>query len=153
MAISPPSDLIIDVARAADPQKAMATTRMLAAATGDVSTGFSAALDQLPARPAAPLRDLSYQNPVASLMAKQTPAHKAEVGLASLLLKNMIDQMLPKDAGDVFGTGVAGDVWKSFLSEKIAEQIAKSGELKIGERLFATHQNLLKSKKNTVTGA
>ena len=156
MAISPTSDLILDVARAADPKKAMATTRMLAAASGDLwgdsSGDFAAALDRLPSSVPLP-SGMSYQNPVASLNEKQTPARKAEVGLESMLLKSMIDEMLPKEASDVYGGGVAGDVWKSMLSEKIAEQIAKSGALKIGERLFATHQNLLQSKKHGLTGA
>ncbi len=152
MAISPASDLILDVARAADPQKAMATTKALAAASGDVSSEFVAALDRLPPA-AAPPRGLTYKNPVVSLTERETPARKAEIGLEGMLLKNMIDQMLPKDASDVYGAGVAGDVWKSMLSEKIAGEIAKSGALKIGERLFATHQNLLQSKKHGMTGA
>jgi peptidoglycan hydrolase FlgJ len=152
LAISPASDLVLDVARAADPQKANATTKVLAAATGDVSSDFVAALDRLPSSAALP-SGMSYKNPVASVTAKQTPARKAEIGLESMLLKSMIDQMLPKEASDVYGAGVAGDVWKSMLSEKIAEQIAKSGALKIGERLFATHQNLLQSKKHGLTGA
>lgn len=156
MAISPASDLILDVARAADPQKAAATTRTLAAASGDLwgdpSGDFAAALDRLPASAPMP-RGVSYKNPVAALNEKLSPARKAEVGLEGMLLKSMIDEMLPKQASEVYGAGVAGDVWKSMLSEKIAEQIAKSGALKIGERLFATHQNLLQSKKHGLTGA
>ncbi|WP_298356036.1 hypothetical protein [Rhodoblastus sp.] len=152
MTISPASDLILDVARAADPQKAAATTRTLAAASGDISGDFAAALDRLPASVPMPC-GVSYKNPVAALNEKLSPARKAEVGLESMLLKSMIDEMLPKQASDVYGAGVAGDVWKSMLSEKIAEQIAKSGALKIGERLFATHQNLLQSKKHGLAGA
>ena len=152
MAISPASDLILDVARAADPQKAMATTRTLAAAPGDPSGDFAAALDRLPSSVPLP-GGMSYRNPVAALDEKLNPARKAEVGLESMLLKSMIEEMLPKEASHVYGAGVAGGVWKSMLSEKVAEQIAKSGALKIGERLFATHQNLLQSKQHGLTGA
>ena len=77
--------------------------------------------------------------------AVETAAHKAAVGLESVLLKNFVDQMLPKDAVGVFGGGVAGDVWKSMLSEKIANEVAKSGSLHLASRLFATHQDLLQS--------
>ncbi len=145
MAISPASDIILDVARAADPQKAMATTRALDAGLGgDATTEFSRALDGV-AVPSSH-RDFSYQNPVASTLGRQgSAAQKAAVGLESVLLKSFIDQMLPKDAVDVFGAGVAGDVWRSMLSEKIADQVAKSGALKLGTRLFATHQDLLHS--------
>jgi hypothetical protein len=62
-----------------------------------------------------------------------------------VLLKNFVDQMLPKDAVAVFGEGVAGDVWKSMLSEKIANEVAKSGALKLADRLFETHPDLLHS--------
>lgn len=152
MSISPTSDLILDVARAADPLKAQATTRALATASAavDPTADFSRALDGVAAAPAPPSapRDYSYKNPVAALHgAAETPAHKAEVGLESMLLRQFVDEMLPKDAVDVFGGGVAGDVWKSMLADKIADQIAESGSLKIGKRLFATHPQLLHSSR------
>jgi hypothetical protein len=145
MAISPASDIILDVARAADPQKASATTRALAegAGAGEAAAAFSQALDGV----SAPTTGIySYHNPGATTLgATGSAAQKATVGLESVLLKNFIDQMLPKDAVDVFGGGVAGDVWKSMLSEKIADEVAKSGALKLGKRLFATHPDLLHS--------
>src|SRR5208282_6341575 len=98
MAISPASDIILDVARAADPQKAMATTRALdVGSSGDATAAFSQALDGVAVAPSH--RDFSYQNPVASSHgAAGSAAQKAAVGLESVLLKNFIDQMLPKDA-------------------------------------------------------
>ncbi len=145
MAISPASDIILDVARAADPQKALATTRALDAGfASDATKEFSRALDGVAVAP--PHRDFSYRNAAASIHGgAASAAQKAEVGLESVLLKSFIDQMLPKDAVEVFGGGVAGDVWKSMLSEKIADQVAKSGVLKLGRRLFATHPDLLHS--------
>ncbi|MGO9389836.1 rod-binding protein [Rhodoblastus sp.] len=152
MAISPASDIILDVARAADPQKAMATTRALdAGAGGDATSQFSRALDGLVVAPSHP--DFSYRNPIASTLGGQgSAAQKAAMGLESVLLKSFIDQMLPKDAVDVFGGGVAGDVWRSMLSDKIADQVAKSGALKLGTRLFATHQDLLHSARQQKFG-
>jgi hypothetical protein len=139
MAISPASDIILDVARAADPQKAMATTRALASASSVAPTDFGSTLASFPG---AAARDYSYQNPSLFAGRDESPERKAAVGLESVLLKSFIDQMLPKDAVAVFGSGVAGDVWKSMLAEKIANQIAKSGALKIGERLVASHPDL-----------
>ena len=154
MAISPTSDLILDVARAADPAKAQATTRALAAGNSGTASGvepsadFSAALDRMAATPAASTRDYSYHNPTASIQSSvETKAHKAAIGVESVLLKSFVDQMLPKDAVNVFGGGVAGDVWKSMLSEKIANEVAKSGSLKFASRLFETHPDLLHSNK------
>jgi hypothetical protein len=151
MAISPSSDIILDVARAADPQKAMATTRALASASSVAPTDFGSTLASFPGGGAA--RDYSYQNPslfASGLQHGESPERKAAVGLESVFLKSFIDQMLPKDAVAVFGSGVAGDVWKSMLAEKIANQIAKSGALKIGERLVAAHPELAGPRKAAI---
>ena len=56
-----------------------------------------------------------------------------------MLINSFVGEMLPKEAGSVFGEGTAGDVWRSMLSEQIARQIAKSGALGLSRRLFATH--------------
>ncbi|MBB4199389.1 hypothetical protein GGD83_003204 [Rhodoblastus sphagnicola] len=149
MAISPVSDLILDVARAADPQKASAASRALtdgapaSAQASASSTDFSTTLT----RTAAPVDTgpYAYHNPGQTLTPDLSPARKAAMSLESVLLKSMIDEMLPKDAADVYGSGVAGDVWRSMMSEKIANEVAKSGALKIADRLFATHQDLLQS--------
>jgi len=148
MSISPASDLILDVARAADPQKAAATTRALATAGNEQLQGadFANALDQT-ATAWRSTRDFSYQNPIASKNSVQSAASKAAVGLESVLLKSFVDQMLPKDAVEVFGSGVAGDCWKSMLAEKIANEMARSGALKLASRLFETHPDLLHSSK------
>jgi hypothetical protein len=143
MAIAPTSDLILDVARAADPQRAMATTRALTNAAAGASGGFASTLAEF----SPSLTRYGYHNPSATAGAVETPAHKAAVGLESVLLKNFVDQMLPKDAVGVFGAGVAGDVWKGMLSEKIANEVAKSGALKLAERLFESHPEMLKSGK------
>jgi hypothetical protein len=149
MAISPVSDIILDVAQAADPRKASATTQALAAGA-DASGDFAATLNRLPA--SAPVFT-AYHDAGAVRTAALTPAQKAARGLESALLKTFVDQMLPKDATAVFGGGVAGDVWKSMLSEKIADQVAQSGALKIADRLFQTHPDLLKSPHKQQIGA
>lgn len=149
MAISPASDIILDVARAADPQKAMATTRALAAASGEAAMDFASTLHSLPSE--ATTGSFAYRTPPTFMASADSPERKAAIGLESVLLKNFVDQMLPKDAVDVFGSGVAGDVWRSMLSEKIADQIARSGALKIGDRLFATHGDQLRAARTDRT--
>jgi len=142
MAISPVSDLILDVARAADPQKAAATTRALETNT-PTSTEFSTTLKQSTPRVAS--GSYAYSKPASTVTKAMTPESKAMIGLESVLLKSMIDEMLPKDAESFYGSGLAGDVWRSMLSEKIANEVAKSGTLHIADRLFATHQDQLQT--------
>jgi hypothetical protein len=56
-----------------------------------------------------------------------------------MLVNSFVGEMLPKDAGSVFGEGTAGDMWRSMLSEQISRQIATSGALGLSRRLFETH--------------
>lgn len=52
-------------------------------------------------------------------------------------MQSFISEMLPKNATNVFGSGTAGEVWRSMLAEKLAAEIAKSGRLGIAERVAA----------------
>jgi len=42
----------------------------------------------------------------------------------AMMLQNMLGAMLPKNAQSVFGKGTAGDMWKSMLSQQLAETLA-----------------------------
>ena len=51
------------------------------------------------------------------------------------MLQSFIQSMLPKHAESVFGRGTAGEIWKSFLAERLAAEIARSGKVGIAERI------------------
>jgi hypothetical protein len=51
------------------------------------------------------------------------------------MLQTFIQSMLPKNAPNVYGKGTAGEVWKSMLSDKMASEIARSGQVGIAKRL------------------
>ena len=53
------------------------------------------------------------------------------------MLTEFIGEMLPKDAQSAFGQGYAGDMWRSMLAERVADQIAASGRLGVASHLFA----------------
>jgi peptidoglycan hydrolase FlgJ len=55
------------------------------------------------------------------------------------MLNSFVSELLPKDTGEVFGQGMAGEMWRSMLAEQVSTQIAKSGKLGLARRLFATH--------------
>ena len=42
--------------------------------------------------------------------------------LEALVLQTFIQSMLPKNATHVFGKGIAGDIWKSMLAEKLGQR-------------------------------
>jgi Rod binding domain-containing protein len=62
---------------------------------------------------------------------------KARSQLEAAFLSQFIGEMLPKDADSAFGKGYAGDMWRSMLAERVADQMAASGRLGIASRLFA----------------
>ncbi len=53
----------------------------------------------------------------------------------SFILQSFIENMLPKNAESVFGSGTAGGVWKSMMAEKLADQISRSGGIGIAQKL------------------
>ena len=65
---------------------------------------------------------------------------KAKIQFEAMMLNSFVSELLPKDTSEVFGQGMAGDMWRSMLAEQVSTQIAKSGKLGLARRLFATHE-------------
>lgn len=64
-----------------------------------------------------------------------TRALDAGVQFEALLMQNFIEAMLPKDADNVFGSGIAGGFWRSMLAEKLAMELAHAGTLGIADMI------------------
>jgi len=141
MSIQPASDLILDVARAADPTRASAVAQRLNAIAADAPTDmaasdFAQALEQTGSaatpRPALVAARGPDRNPIGA-----NSPDRAKTQFEAMLLTSLIGEMMPKDTPEAFGGGMSGDMWKSMLAEKMADQIAKSGALGLSRRLFA----------------
>jgi Rod binding domain-containing protein len=148
VAITPPSDIVLGVALAADPEKYRAATerlqRLSAVATAGLDTPpWQASVTPQPAQDgAAPTADANPASPVAPPAAAGSPrrprsAPDAFGQLEAFVLQSFIQSMLPKNASHVFGKGTAGEVWKSMMAEKLANEIARSGQVGIAKRLQA----------------
>jgi peptidoglycan hydrolase FlgJ len=152
MSISPPSDIILDVARAADPGKMLAATERLVQLAGDRgpdSSAFASLVDGMrkgrgpdrPFDPATAMVNLQNRQALAnggglrSTLSPMTPHQQFE----AFVLRSFVETMLPKDAEAVFGSGTAGDVWKGMLAEKIGDELARSGGIGIAEQLARVH--------------
>jgi len=155
VAINPPSDIILDVARAADPLQYSAAVQKLSRIGGaaapdaafdlllgslDADEAFEPEFDSLPAEVVDWTRaDLRSQ------FAPFDPRSPADSGMAparqfeAFVLQTFIQSMFPKDANHVFGEGIAGSYWSSMLAEQIAGQIAKSGGIGIADEIAASH--------------
>jgi Rod binding domain-containing protein len=144
MAFNPRTDVILEVASAADPSRATLAAQRLSAIAGSnaPAADFAADLDRAAPGSATP--------PIASAADMRThlPATpggpdrlgQAKTQFEAMMLNSFVSEMLPKDTGEVFGQGMAGDMWRSMLADQVSTQIAKSGKLGLARRLFATHE-------------
>src|SRR6202034_4650996 len=65
---------------------------------------------------------------------------QAKTQFEAMMLNSFVGGLLPKDSSEVFGQGMAGDMWRSMLAEQVSTQIATSGKLGLARRLFSTHE-------------
>ena len=68
-----------------------------------------------------------------------------------MVLQTFIQNMLPKDGAAVYGKGVAGDMWKSLMAEKLADVMAERGGIGIADRMLGDHY--VEGKKALSVGA
>lgn len=121
MAISPPGDIVLDVMRAADPERVEAARAHLQrAAQSAAGTGaqFQMAAAAAP-KPA------------------EGGAGEAYRQFEAMVLGTFVQSMLPEEASSVYGDGLAGDMWKSILGQHLGEAISQRGGIGIANRLLA----------------
>ncbi|MBX3582139.1 MAG: rod-binding protein [Rhizobiaceae bacterium] len=57
----------------------------------------------------------------------------------AMVLQTFIQNMLPRDGAAVYGEGMAGDMWKSMLAEKMAGVMSERGGIGIADRMLGGH--------------
>ncbi|MBP0441262.1 rod-binding protein [Tianweitania sediminis] len=122
MAISPPSDIVLDVLRAADPERAAAAKAKLAA--------LAPASETFPAEPGT----ARFASVVRATEQGDRP--QTHQKFEAMVLQSFLQSMMPNDSETVYGGGMAGDIWKSMLAEQIAGVMAKRGGIGIADRLL-----------------
>lgn len=157
MSISLPSDLILDVVKAADPQKAQAmATRLRQASAASPSAlpanalSFDETLADTDAPTAAPEVVAPRMEGLSPLAASSSLALRNATALSdksagatppayrrfeAMVLSGFVDSILPEAKASLFGSGTAGQVWRSMLAERIADEVAKSGGVGLAERI------------------
>ncbi|MCU4179537.1 hypothetical protein [Bosea sp. BH3] len=147
MAISPPSDIVLDVVRAADPTRSTTAYDRLArmAMPGSAGAQFANAFTDATTAPGladarARFASLGPLNPAAAAKATVPPqTEKSLRQFEAQVISTFIEQMMPKseENKNTYGGGLSGDVWRSQLAEKIAGEISKSGGFGIREKIQA----------------
>ena len=139
MAGTPPSDIVLGVALAADPQKYRAAAerlRSLSAAAGELdASAWQASVAQITQAADADVAP-GCVHTMPDGPDKRAPRRTLSASLRPSC-QSFIQSMLPKNAKNVFGKGLAGDIWKSMLAEKLANEVGRSGQVGLAKRLQA----------------
>ncbi len=139
MAISPPSDLVLDVVNAADPTQVMAAREKLrsvstanqASVLTASNAGFESAINSIDTT-ASKAGVRRIEPPKSDEKVPET-YRKFEASVLSTMLQNM----MPKDSEEVYGKGSAGDFWKSMMAEQMADAVSKRGGIGIAEQVYS----------------
>ena len=146
MSIAPPSDIVLDVAQAADPQRLQAATSKLAkmaSGSATVPDDFATLLTQAgggsPSSPTAPtLRNSTMTMPHTMVVNQPaSPYRKFE----AVLLQTFVQEIIPKDE-QLFGDAASADISRSMMAEQLANQLAKSGRIGIARMIEKAHAPL-----------
>ena len=121
MAISPPGDIVLDVIRAADPQKVQAARAQLQRIAQSAATAESFAAE--PAASSAP--------------PSGDKADSAFQQFEAMVLGTFFQSMLPEDSSAVYGEGLSGEMWKSILAQHLGEAVSQRGGIGIANRFLA----------------
>lgn len=146
MGINPSTDLIVDVMRQADPVKVREAAERLAevgravrverpdanfASLVKEAIGEGKSLSQSGGKaPQGPVQVVD-SHPGVRMGEKLAPGQQLEAFVLTQLLENM----MPKDADSLFGSGTAGSYWRSMLAEKLAAELTMAGGVGLTEQL------------------
>ena len=155
MAISPPSDIVLDVARAVDPAELAAARTQLAerARAGATKVEFPDIAASEASSPATALKNMAgmrFTGHAGSEKTDQTP--KAYQKFEAAVLQNFMQSMMPKDSEAVYGKGLAGDMWKAELARQLGTVLSERGGIGIANKLLKEHY-MVGDKKVALTGA
>ncbi|MBK1869621.1 rod-binding protein [Taklimakanibacter albus] len=130
MAIKPPSDIVLDVVRAADPVRRQAAADKLTGQPGTEATRHEFASFVGDVRPVP-------QSGACGPRQDAGDVPDAYRNFEAFFIQSFVENMLPKGSEANYGSGTAGDVWRSQLAEKIGTEIAESGGIGVADRLLA----------------
>jgi hypothetical protein len=133
MTIQPLSDIILDVANAADPVRAAATKEKLAQASGvDFASLLSGSASSGVGQKWSDVSHARFfSDTTGKPLASGSGADEAKRGLETLIAKMLIETMLPKEGPATYGQGTAGGVWRSMLADRLADDLTRGKGLSI----------------------
>ena len=77
------------------------------------------------------------------------PKEKAYQQFEASVLRNFVEEMLPKATENVYGEGTAGNVWRSMQADFMSQELAKSGGIGIASTLARLDEARTRSQPGT----
>lgn len=114
----------MDVARAADPASVEAARARLAEIARGRAPGGA-----FEAQPSAPRTRVRGRSELPETFVK----------FEAMVLQSFLQSMLPQDNEAVYGEGLAGDMWRSFLANELGAKMAEAGGIGIAGRVLGEH--------------
>ena len=130
MAISPPSDIVLDVARAVQPSAVETAKAELMKRAGATASGVSASFS---------VAEGGKIRAGAAVSAARGETPESFKKFEAMVLQTFVQNMLPKDGSAVYGKGIAGDMWKSLLAQQVSNAMAEGGGIGIADRMLGDH--------------
>ena len=154
MAISPPSDIVLDVSRAIDPAELAAARTQLVerakAGAGKVEFPDISSLASTADPTARNMSGMRFDADAGDAKTGKTP--EAYRKFEAAVLQNFMQSMMPKESEAVYGKGLAGDMWKSQLAQQLGTVLSERGGVGIANRLLKDHY-MVGDKKVPLAGA
>jgi peptidoglycan hydrolase FlgJ len=190
MAISIVSDLVLDVVKAANPERARIAQAGLQRGQSVTSSGreFADAENTVKRNPGIgrflatdivgdvvnAANSSKLKNSIAQLAGTSDPAgvdmaslvlnandsdaaagkavnpkEKAYQQFEASVLRNFVEEMLPKSTENVYGEGTAGNVWRSMQADFMSQELANSGGIGIASTLARLDEARARSQSGT----
>ncbi|WP_102830537.1 rod-binding protein [Bartonella bovis] len=145
MAIQPPSDIVFDVARAADPLEYRASVEKLRNLRNTVYTQTTTAPQK---NNFTQLVHADYKNSLNVTHHESQQVHikpqtlenknaEAFKNFEAFILQTFVENMFTTEMQSIFGKGQAGQIWKFMMAEQLAKEFAVSGGIGIAQMLIS----------------
>ncbi len=136
MSIFPATDIVSDVARAADPDRYKAALQRLdSAAAGRAPRGSMGAFESSTEQRLVKRPIVANSSP--SLSRERHVGAGAAEKFEAFILQGLFETLLPKQTRDGVREDFASGVWRALMAEQLGAQVASAGGIGL-QRLFSS---------------
>lgn len=138
VAISPPSDIVFDVIRAADPAAVREAQHALASHSAKAygANAAKSAADAFDRSFGAARLVVSDPGGAAGGSDGDRALFDSYQKFEAMVLQTFVAAMLPQKENGYFGEGTAGEIWKGMMAEQLGAMIVEGGGVGIAESLM-----------------